>query len=537
MDLDRDQTEAVNSVDGNIVVIAGPGAGKTRALTERYIKMRESGIPDSDVACFSFSSAAAAEMTRRTSFFDSSDIFKTFHAYCLRLLKEERSRLPFSTIETILPWEGQQVKLLKRLMQAYPAVSSYNSLSEYVNEQKSKNIGVEQAIKEDVNRGLKYYYALAYRDYERIMREEGWLDFDALIKETVNLLENNNEVRARWQRKYINVDECQDTDSTQFRLLQLLYKGNIFTVGDENQLIYEWRSAQAGNLTNIGRVFPGTKTLYMGRNYRSTGKIVEFLKKILPVDNGLGSHMVSMRDDGVDVRFVKFMTEDEEASSILSDIANRGIVAGSAILARTNRQLQLIQKRAMSRNTKAKIVGSKNVWEEPEVKQLIKLTKERSHDTRSANAVMQEIIKNHGLVNCYANTKTNWTDKDPVENLNDVVRLAGRKNKTTGLPFTVPEFLDWFRKLTYARKSEKEPTLTLSTVHQAKGLEFKYVFLVGVNQGTLPHKDGELAEESRIFFVGASRAADELQISYNGNRSQFLNQFVDKIQTHGEQNV
>src|SRR5258708_100495 len=113
------------------------------------------------------------------------------------------------------------------------------------------------------------------------------------MKEKVKLLENNDEVRIRNQRKYISVDECQDTDVVQFRMLQLIYGGNIFVVGDENQLIYEWRSAQAGNLSGFAKVFPGAKTLYLGQNYRSTKKLVSFFKKILPIDNGLASLMAS----------------------------------------------------------------------------------------------------------------------------------------------------------------------------------------------------------------------------------------------------
>jgi ATP-dependent DNA helicase Rep len=126
-------------------------------------------------------------------------------------------------------------------------------------------------------------------------------------------------------------------------------------------------------------------------------------------------------------------------------------------------------------------------------------------------------------------------EKDPIENLNDVVRMAGRKSKATGLPLTVAEFLDWMRKITNMRRTKDEPILTLSTVHQAKGREWPHVFVVGCNQGVMPHKDGELLEEHRIFFVACSRAADELQISFTNNRSQFLNDFTADIEVFGEE--
>ena len=462
-------------------------------------------------------------------------VFLTFHAFCLDLLKQERASVPYDLCDTIIPVRGEQYMLIKELLQIYKPITSYHALSDYITEHKAQNIGWEQALEESSSQDMEYFYALAYRDYERKMREQGWLDFDACVKETVSLLEANDEVRTRNQRKYIAVDEAQDTDETQFKLLQLLYAGNIFCVGDSNQLIYEWRSAKAGNLERFAEKFPGAKTLFLGINYRSTQKLVSFFKEILPVDNGLASHMSSARMVGDAPRFIKYDHEDEEANEILNEITDRDIVEHSAVLARTNRQLQLIQRRAMSRNIKSEILGKKNVWQENEVKHLLELTKEQIADTRPAATVMSELIRSNGLVHRYANTKANVMEKDPIENLNDIVRMAGRKSKTTGQPLTILQFLEWVRKMTHMRHSKKEPILTLSTVHQAKGREWKYVFVVGANQGTMPHRDGELLEEHRIFFVACSRAADELQISFTKNRSQFLNDFVEEIEVFGEE--
>jgi len=532
--LNPEQEAGVNAVNGNFVMIAGPGAGKTRVLVERYLRMRISGIPDSDILNLTFTSAAATEMVERVSLLNSTEVFRTFHSFCLDLMKRERAFIPFPTCPTIIPVRGEQFMLIKDLLKTYPPITSYRALSDRISEWKAGNVSPEQALEEEYTHGIGYFYALAYRDYQQKQLEQGWMDFDTLIKETVKLLETNDEVRKRNQKKYIAVDECQDTDITQFRLLQLLYGGNIFVVGDENQLIYEWRSAQRGNLSQFSRTFPGAKTLYLGRNYRSTGRLVEFLKSILPVDNGLASHMISLRPEGDEVRFISYYGEDEEANEVLNEITDRDLIDDSAILARTNRQLQLVQRRAMSRNIKAEILGKKNVWQENEVKHLIDLTKEKLMDPRPAATVMQDLIREHNLVYRYTNTKGNPMEKDPVENLNDIVRMAGRKHKETGKPLTVLQFLDWLRKITYMRRTKSEPILTLSTVHQAKGREWRHVFVVGCDQDVMPHKDGELLEEHRIFFVACSRAADELQISFTKSRSQFLNDFVDKIEVFGE---
>lgn len=522
--LNPSQQACVDAVHGDYVVVAGPGSGKTAVLIQRYFGMiTKHGIPQKDILNLTFTSSAAEEMVARVGALDDK-IFRTFHSFALDLLQREREHIGFELCDTIIPVRGEQFQLIKDLMKLYPPITTFNSLKSKIEEWQSGNVDPDKAIEESYNlKGTEYFYAAAYRDYEKKSREQGWLDFHGLMKEAVKLLESNNEVRIRNQRKYISVDECQDTDTTQFKLLQLIYGGNIFVVGDENQLIYEWRSAQSGNLSSFGRVFPGARTLYLGQNYRSTRKLVEFFKAIIPVDNGLASHMASMREEGVPPTITKFGDEIEEASIVLGCVTDP---ANTAIIARTNRQLMTFQKMCMGRNLKSKILGRKNVWEQNEVRHLLELMKEKSTDTRPAHEVMKELMERNNLSYVYRNSGSPM-EKDPIENLNDIIRMSAKRG-------TVPEFLEWLRKLTYGAKSDKKPMLSLSTVHQAKGREWKYVFLIGCKQGLVPHKDGELLEEHRIFFVGASRAADELHISFYGQPSQFLNDFQEEIEIYGE---
>lgn len=520
---DTDQLEAIRAVEGNIVVIAGPGSGKTATLIERYRHMLLQGIQMQDILNLTFTNSAACEMVERAGLLDADRVFRTFHSFALDLIKRERAYIPFQLCETVIPVMGESLRLMKDLVHTYPQVKSYKSLAEKLSEWKRANIDPEIAIEQTMNDSVMYFYAEAYKDYERRCRREGWLDFDSLMKEAVKLLETNDVVRKRNQKRYIAVDECQDTDVVQFRLLQLLYGGNIFAVGDENQLIYEWRSAQPGNLTNFGKTFPGSRKLYLGRNYRSTGELVEFFKKILPVDNGIGSHMVSQRGDGIPPRLVHYQDELMEVVQTLRQIDDP---ANTAILARTNRQLLAFQKACMVRNIKSKILGHKNLWQENEVKHLLKLAKESPYQNDPAHQVLSDIIMEHNLTHLYYGV-AEPNEKDPVENLNDVVKMAGRR------PMSLADFLEWFRRLTFASRSQdKNPTLTLSTVHQAKGREWKHVFVVGAHQGMMPHKDGELLEEHRIFFVACSRAADTLTISFWKQPSQFLNNFREEIEEY-----
>ncbi len=517
-----EQQKCIEAIQGDFCVIAGPGSGKTATLVQRYIRMLGQGIPMTDILNLTFTNAAAQEMVARVGLLNADQVFRTFHAFAMDLLKRERVHLPFAVCDTIIPVKGEKFELMKSLLKTYPAIATYRSLDDKLSEWKRSNIDPEQALQDAYHHGSEFFYACAFRDYEKKCREQGWLDFDSLMKETVKLLETNDEVRTRNQRKYISVDECQDTDVVQFRLLQLIYGGNIFVVGDENQLIYEWRSAQSGNLSSFGRVFPGATTLYLGQNYRSTKRLVEFFKRILPVDNGLASHMVSEREEGVPPTFTRFDDDLQEASVVLSKIKD---VENTAIIARTNRQLVNLQKRCLGLGIKSKILGQKDIWQKPEVKHLLDSVQEHAHDPRPAHEVMTEVMSRENLVYKYHNTN-GPNEAPPIENLNGIIKLAAKRG-------TVPEFMNWLRKLTYARKSAKNPILSLTTVHQAKGKEWKYVYVVGVNQKLMPHQDGELLEEMRIWFVACSRAADELHVSFFGPRSQFLNDFVEEIEDYG----
>ena len=521
-----EQQAAIDAIEGSYVVIAGPGAGKSSTLIQRYLKMLSKGVFPTDVLNLTFTRTAAENMVTKVGILGAEKVFRTFHSYAMDLLRREKAHLPFKLEDTIIPVYGQDFQLLKDLLKTYPAITSFRSLKEKLAEWKNSNISPETALEQSYHSGPEFFYACAYRDYEKKCREQGWLDFESSLKEAVSLLRANEEVRNRNKFKYIAVDECQDTNFVQFELLQLISSGNVFAVGDENQLVYEFRDAQPGNLSNFSKTFPGSKTMFMGQNYRSTKKIVAFLKKILPVDNGLASHMFSDREEGRDVLFTKYDDDMQEASVTLSSITDPD---NTAVIARTNRQLLHFQRVCMSRQMKSQIQGRKNLWQQTEVAHLLKLAKEKESSSKPAHEVLTELMHQHNLIHLYRNAGQP-NEKIPVENLNDLIKLSAKRG-------TISEFLTWLRKLTYASKSKKkgEPVLTLTTVHQAKGLEFKHVFLIGCNQGTLPHKDGELLEEARIFFVGASRAADTLDISFWKNRSQFLNDFESEIRDYGQE--
>lgn len=517
MQLNTQQQEAVDAIDGVWVVVAGPGSGKTTVMMERYRNILNRGILFTDILNLTFTASAAEQMANRAGWTNTKSVFRTFHSFALEVMKKERDCLPFKLSEEVIPVRFEDYKLIETIAKSLPIKAK--TLREKITKWKCDNILPGQAIEENRYRGVEYYYASAYEQYEERSRQEGWLDFDNCILETVRLFESNLEVRNRWKKKYISVDECQDTDEKQFRLLQLIFDGNIFAVGDENQLIYEWRSAQSNNLTNFSQKFSGAKTLYLGQNYRSTGKLVSFFKEIIPVDNGLATHMVTVNEAGLDPVITEFQNDYQEASVILKNITDP---VNTAVLARTNRQLFIFQKLCTNREIKYNFLGKDGFWQQPEVKALLKLAKE-TKDTGPADLVLASLIYDHNLLSIYRNFGD--VDNDPVRNLNDAVKMSVGKG-------TVPEFLNYLRRLTYALKADKR--LTLSTVHQAKGREYHNVYLIGVSEGKMPHRDGEYNEEKRIFFVGCSRAAKQLNISYYGTASSFLTNYLDRIKYYQE---
>jgi DNA helicase-2/ATP-dependent DNA helicase PcrA len=198
----------------------------------------------------------------------------------------------------------------------------------------------------------------------------------------------------------------------------------------------------------------------------------------------------------------------------------------SAIIARTNRQLFTFQRVCTMRGIKYQILGKRDFWEQNEVKKLLALAKDAKADLPAAK-VLSDLIMQHRFMEIYRHSG-NPLESNPVDNLNDIVKMAAKKG-------TISQFLEYIRKRTHRRKSNKG--VTLSTAHQAKGKEWKNVFVVGVEQGRLPHTEGDLSEEERIFFVACSRAALFLHISFSGSPSMFLNDFRDEIKNYSREEV
>ena len=587
--LNPEQLEAVRAREGVFVVPSGPGSGKTRTIVERVNSIIEDGYPADTILALTFTRQAALEMAERAALGDGQKVFRTFHSFCLEVIHREASKLPFELLHAP-PEAGQQRKLLGTLCRNNKL--DFKKLTSYISAQKRKGASFDEAMEQARGaEGLRL--AIAFKQYETSCRKEGWLDFDSMLIETVRLLETNKEVRDRWQFKFVLVDEAQDTDDIQWKLVRLVSEvhGNVFAVGDEEQLIYEWRGAEADGLTKFQQRFPGCRSIYLFRNYRSTEEIVAFCKKFAPKKSELIDRMVSEVGRGSVPRVVRHGSDSDEATKTLSSIVDP---EKSAILARTNRQLARFENACIDRGIKYNLLGKSGFWTQPEVKYLlaymqasifptdaavqtiiqspyretkylkkkdltaalkdkdvrdraigkpvpfissmtdqeilkqfepgqqdnIKRTQSfirsfKMHETKDATQVLQDVLDRADVRTYYETEEEGDGDNDAIENINELSKVAGRFQSVAG-------FLDHARKAIAASRKSKQPRLSLSTIHQAKGKEWPHVFVVGVNHEVLPHKRGQLQEERRIFYVACTRAAKTLTISFFGTPSVFL---------------
>lgn len=494
MEFNPDQQEVIDSHDGAIALISGPGSGKTHTLVGRYKAIIASGVSPKDVLCVTFTKEAATEMERRAG----KGNFRTFHSFGYDVISREKGRPPMEP--------ELRHRLLVKLVRKYRL--DYKELTAYISGKRHHNISPEIAMDED-----PYGKPQAYNEYERERVAGGWIDFDSMIRDAVDLLENYS-VRERHQYRYIMADECQDTDDLQFRLLQLISErhGNVMCVGDPGQSIYMFRGANPENLTDFTRWFPKGRYLYLGQNYRSTAKICEIVRANYPIQTPLRDKLVPVRPvEGEDIEFRYFYTESDEAESAV--VCANSDPTNSIILARTNRGLALAENFCIENNIKYHLLGKSGFWKQTEIIKTVDKLKQYAHVPTEAafNLVMPDLERH------YQAEDATPEDNFALENIRTLKEISRKFPQCH-------EFCTYANKVMHARRTKKG--ITLSTVHQAKGTEYTNVFVIGARDGVMPHIKGDWSEELRIWFVAISRAKDRLRISFTAGMSPLLRRYI-----------
>ena len=388
--LNEQQKQGVFTTDGPVLILAGAGSGKTRVLTHRTAYLiEEKGVNPYHIMAITFTNKAAGEMRERidnlVGYGSESIWVSTFHSTCVRILRRHIDRIGFDTNFTIYDADDSKtvMKDICKRLNIDTKMYKEKSLLAAISSAKDELISPEEFALCAVNAGdyAKRKQSEVYREYQETLRKNNALDFDDLIVKTVELFETDPEVLDYYQERfrYIMVDEYQDTNTAQFKLISLLarkYK-NLCVVGDDDQSIYKFRGANIYNILNFEKYFPEAVTIRLEQNYRST-------KNILNAANGVIANNIGRKEktlwtdnpEGEKIDFEQFDTAYEEADYVARDILS-GTKSGRyhygdyAVLYRTNAQSRLFEERFIISNIPYKIVGGVNFYARKEIKDLL----------------------------------------------------------------------------------------------------------------------------------------------------------------------
>lgn len=532
-DLNPAQQEAVKFTGGPLLILAGAGSGKTRVLTQRVAHLIEQGVPAEDILLMTFTNKAAEEMLRRIS--GTKPTGGTFHSFCARLL---RKRDP----DFVIFDEADQLETIKRAMMmtgADPKAVKPTSVLHTISQAKNELIGPQEYA--DYARGdFQQMVVRVYLAYQQLLKKYKAMDFDDLLVEAVKLLREQPE--DRW--KYILVDEYQDTNKAQYEITKLLTKNhrNLTVVGDAAQAIYSWRGADYRNLLLLKQDFPDLTTINLEQNYRSTQIILDAANEVISKNK---NHPIlklwTEKGNGKKIGVYEADSETDEARYVISRLG--GSYSDYAVLYRTNAQSRVFEEAFLHAGIPYVLVGGTRFYERKEIKDVVcylrlvmnpeddvaRKRAEKNGKTRLAKLeargsetieILDSVLKSTGYIELF-----NPDDEEDLARLENIKEL-----RSVAMEFPkLPEFLEQIaltERASFARRSralEGQGAVTLMTLHAAKGLEFKTVFVVGMEEGLFPHSrslmDAEqMEEERRLCYVGMTRAMDRLYLTYARRR-------------------
>ena len=371
------QRAVVDFREGVAVVQAAPGSGKTACIVQRVQALLREGVPTKEILSLTFTNSAAKEMRERADLGEDTKVFSTFHSWALSFIKREALALPFKVktgfhgepAPLLLPLDA--CRLLAQICRHLPDKVQWKDAQSFISRMKRRGVSPQMAYRAIENDGEEKFIA-AYAKYEVALRDKGVLDFDSIVIETANLLRTREDVRARNQYRFVQVDEAQDTDEAQASAVKYIIEkhGNCVFVGDTNQNMYSWRGA-VGNLeAHVKALFPDAVILPLAINYRSTQSIVDYCKEIAPNRNASVTDLTTPNEKGIEPVFRLYAREDEEAKAVILGCQDLG---NTAVLARTNRQLGVVENECANRGLRYKLLGKSGYWSQREIKDVVSI--------------------------------------------------------------------------------------------------------------------------------------------------------------------
>ena len=524
--LDAEQRAVATAVRGPVCVIAGAGTGKTRAITHRLAYAVDIGVVDPQrILALTFTARAAGEMrTRLRALGVPSVAARTFHAAALKQLmyfwpQVLGGRFP-ALLTTKTGFLGEAIN--RANVSATKSNSVLRDVASEIEWAKVIGLAPDEYIKavDDYSRPIRIsnnkvdatQIAKVYEAYESLKKQERAIDFEDVLLLTVGMLEEERDVRdrVRDQYRYFTVDEYQDVSPLQQRLLDLWLgkRDDICVVGDPAQTIYSFAGATPAFLLNFTSKYPGAEVIRLTSGYRSTPEIINTANTILR-SASLGHELDAVNDHGEKPKAQGFISEKEEAEALVNfikdDLANKIHSYDIAILARTNAQLETFESALNAAGIENQIRNAERFFNRTEVREILKAI-------RSASVLSEG--------DWLADLRDAMKPFGESEYVRAFMQLA-RELENEGLT-SLRAFL---RELEDRAEQNNPPTLpgvALATLHAAKGLEWKKVYLAGVSSEILPWGSQPVDEERRLFYVGVTRAQESLVISYYGVPSPFL---------------
>lgn len=602
--LTASQRKAVFHKEGPLLVLAGPGSGKTRVITYRVAALVDSGVPPYNICAITFTNKAAEEMRKRCEgllgYLNRVHI-STFHSLCVRILRRYAAKANIDSNFSIYD-AADQAKCMKRAVKDCELDTSNFSparMSDAVSALKNRLIDVE-VFKREACDFFSSTLAKIYARYQKILLEAKAFDFDDLLLRTAFLLRDYPDVCAELSNrfKFLLIDEYQDTNHAQYQIARLLVSAhnNICATGDPDQSIYRWRGADIRNILAFEKNWPNAVVIKLEENFRSTPNILKAADSLISYNqNRKAKILIPTKREGVDIVINCFEDETDEADGIAEHIKTltaRGVrLRDIAVFYRINSMSRVIEEAFIRNKIPYQIVRGIEFYNRKEIRDLLaylkvlvnpedeiallriintpargigKTTIDRvktfaassrlsfyealkqaekidslskapkakiavfvnmieqlkKEPASSAASIAESVFLKTGLARLLKESK----NTDAIENINELINAAAFYDKQT----ENPSLLDYLQQISLFSDVDKydaaRDCAALMTLHAAKGLEFDNVFIIGLEEGLLPHErssedEEEIEEERRLFFVGITRARSQLFISYSQYRT------------------
>ena len=597
-ELNQRQKEAVETLEGPLLILAGAGAGKTKTIPHRILNLIKSGIQPSKILAITFTNKAAKEMRERVFDLIEKDkslnipisfaerpFVSTFHSLGVHIIKENASLLGITRHFTIYD-RGDSKRAVKDALEQIgldPKQHDPGAILNAISREKGDGVTFSAYRGKSSKEFFTKIVSQVWEKYEATLLKEKSLDFDDLLLKTVVLLENNESVREHYQKvwEYIHVDEYQDTNQVQYKMVRLLGgHNNVCVVGDGDQNIYSFRGASVKNILDFEKDFQNAKVITLEENYRSTQTILTAANNVIKKNvMRREKNLYTKNAEGEKIELLISYIEQEEARMV-ADEARKKIDSGTnprdiAVLYRANFQSRVLEEAFLNKNIPYQVLGVK-FFERREIKDVLSfikasLNRDSTNDLvrivnvpprgigkatilkvitgqentlgpalknkvatflnllerikgvalkETPSQLIKYIIRESGMENIYKNGTSEEQEK--LENLRELVSVATQYDS---LPTNeaIEKLLENAALATDQDELEKDNNaVRLMTVHASKGLEFDYVFIVGLEEDLFPHQRlgkeeismSESEEERRLFYVALTRARKKVFLSY-----------------------